>query len=499
MKMFSRSVLFLFSTLFSIVIFSGQATFAACHAVGTTSAGDGSGSSWANRMKNLPTNLVRGDTYYLADGQYGKYTFDTPNSGTSTITIKKAQSYDYGRSSDGCSNDISAGWNAGTMGSGQAVWDEFYGGTDTPQPGYLILDGNGRPGAAGVPGCGISPSTKTSASDCGLKIAASQGQDSDFDIGLNNNDGQHRSPNWTFRYFEIQGGGDANNGAYSEEEIRCRGGCDNFVVDHSYFHDTGCDFFKIPWTTSFIVQNSYIKQNISSATCHGQLWYTEVAASGVDFHSNIIQDIQGTGIWVCLTGCQANNWNIYNNVIWRPQGDNRPGPSNGIFSCINPGNKCTNLRFIGNDVVNYTADYAGALGTHCDGNPDTFVWQNNLFYGITPGDRIDFQTCGGSLTESNNVYLNSGTPKSGTNSSDIVVPTGAPNPFVNWTAGNFRLASQIADVSNGMTLAAPFNVDAAGSQRPGSDGVWDRGAFELTSGSAPPTPGTPTNLTGIVR
>src|SRR5882757_10965028 len=171
MKMFSRIVLF----LFSIAMFSGQAVFAACHAVGTTSAGDGSGSSWANRMNNLPTRLIRGDTYYLADGGYGTYTFDTPNYGTATITIKKAQSYDYGRASDGCSNDISAGWNAGTMGSGQAVWDEFYGGTNTPQPGYLILDGNGRPAAPGVPGCGVSPSTKTSASDCGLKIIASQG------------------------------------------------------------------------------------------------------------------------------------------------------------------------------------------------------------------------------------------------------------------------------------------------------------------------------------
>jgi hypothetical protein len=51
-----------------------------------------------------------------------------------------------------------------------------------------------------------------------------------------------------------------------------------------------------------------------------------------------------------------------------------------------------------------------------------------------------------------------------------------------------------------MTLAAPFNVDAAGSPRPGSDGVWDRGVFEFTSGGAPPpVPGTPTNLTGSVH
>jgi hypothetical protein len=467
-------------------------SYAACHAVGPTAAGDGSGSSWANRMNNLPSTLVRGDTYYLADGNYGKYTFTTPNSGTTRITIKKAQAYDYGRASDGCSNDISAGWNAASMGSGQANWSEFYGGTATPQPGYLTLDGNGK---GNVTGCGIAPSAKAAASDCGLKITASIGQDSDFDIGLNNNDGQHRTPSWTIRNFEIQGGGDANNGEWSEEEIRCRGGCDNFVVDHVYFHDTGCDFFKIPWTTSFVVQNSYIKQNISSATCHGQLWYSEVQISNVDFHSNIIQDIQGTGIWVCLTGCLATNVSIYNNVIWRPSNSNRPGTSNGIFSCINPGNQCTNWSFIGNDVINYTADYSGALGTHCDGNPDTFIWENNLFYGITPGDRIGFQTCGGTLTESHNTYLNSGTPLSGTSSTDVIVASGAPNPFVDWPNGNFNLASQNSNWTNGLSLGSPYNVDFLGNSRPGPDGAWDRGAYEYTTA----VPAPPSGLTGVVH
>jgi hypothetical protein len=159
--------------------------------------------------------------------------------------------------------------------------------------------------------------------------------------------------------------------------------------------------------------------------------------SNVDFHNNVIQDIQGAGLWVCLTGCQASNFSIYNNVIWRPSGSNRPGPSNGILSCINPRSRCTNWSFIGNDVINYTADYSGALGTHCDGNPSTFTWQNNLFYGITPAERIDFQTCGGSLAEGNNSYLNSGTPKSGTNSSDIV---GRPEPPVPLRTGPIRFS-----------------------------------------------------------
>jgi hypothetical protein len=479
--------------LFLLFVMAEATSFATCHAVGTAGTGNGSGSSWANQMKGLPSTLVRGDTYYLADGSYGTYTFNTPNSGSTIITIKKAQSYNYGRTTDGCPNDISAGWSAATMGSGQAVWSEFYGGTSTPQPGYLTLDGNGQ--STGI-GCGQAPSQNKAASDCGLRVSINTiGQDSGFDIGANNNDGQHRTPNWTLRYFEIQGGGDQNNGAQSEEEIRCRGACDDFVVQNSYMHLSGCDFFKVPWTTSFVVEGTYINQNISSATCHGQLWYSEVEASGVDFHGNIIQDIQGTGMWVCLTGCQASGWTVYNNVIFRPQGDSRPGVSNGIFACINPGNQCTNMSFIGNDVVNYTADYAGALGVHCDGNPDTYTWENNLFYGITPSDRIDFQLCGGSLTESSNAYINSGTPQSGTSSSDIIVASGGPNPFVNWTGGNFNLASQNADWSGGKVLSSPYNTDAAGNARPGPDGVWDRGAYEYTTA----VPAAPTKLTGVVK
>jgi hypothetical protein len=484
---------FLFLVL--ILMLSGTALegFAACHAVSPTGAGSKSGASWSNAMAQLPSTLVRGDTYYMADGNYASYNFNTPNSGTTTITVKKAQSYDFGRTSDGCPNDISAGWDAATMGNSQAVWPEIFGGTKPPQPGFFVLDGNGQ--STGV-GCGKAPSQNLPASDCGLAVIITCcGQDSGFDIGQNNNPGNQRSSNWTFKHFEIQGGGDADNGAESQEEIRCRGGCDNFVVQNSFFHETGCDFFKIPWTTSFIVENTYIRQNMSSATCHGQLWYTEVTASGVDFHSNIIQDIQGTGIWVCLTGCQASGWTIYNNVIWRPMGDTRPGTANGIFSCINPGNQCTNMSFIGNSIVNYTADYAGALGLHCDGNANTFTWQNNLFYGITPSDRIDFQLCGGSLTEDHNAYLNSGTPLSGTSSTDIVIPTGAPNPFVNWTNVNFNLASQNADWSKGGALPSPYNVDAAGNPRPGSDGVWDRGAYQYAGTGQTPAP--PTNVQGM--
>jgi len=58
----------------------------------------------------------RGDTWYLKDGSYGGRTFNTANSGTTTITILKAIGAT-GQSGHG----TDTGWNQSTMGSSQAA------------------------------------------------------------------------------------------------------------------------------------------------------------------------------------------------------------------------------------------------------------------------------------------------------------------------------------------------------------------------------------------
>src|SRR5277367_3178033 len=108
--------------IFAIVILV-RPVLGACHAVSPNGSGSKTGADWNDAYAGLPSTLVRGDIYYLADGNYGNnLSVTTAASGTTTITLKKAQSYDYGRSSEGCSNDISAGWNASTMGASQAAW-----------------------------------------------------------------------------------------------------------------------------------------------------------------------------------------------------------------------------------------------------------------------------------------------------------------------------------------------------------------------------------------
>src|SRR5574337_72794 len=85
---------------------------AANHYVRAGAAGNNSGSDWTNAYSTLPSTLTRGDTYYVADGSYGSYTFKTAASGSTRIYVKKAIASDHG---------TDAGWLS-SYGDGQAVF-----------------------------------------------------------------------------------------------------------------------------------------------------------------------------------------------------------------------------------------------------------------------------------------------------------------------------------------------------------------------------------------
>jgi hypothetical protein len=95
-----------------IQCFLVSAAHAASKYVRAGAIGNGSGADWANAYPTLPSTLVRGDTYYIADGNYGGYTFNTPTSGQQYIYIKKASGGDHG-------TDV--GWNS-SFGDGQVVF-----------------------------------------------------------------------------------------------------------------------------------------------------------------------------------------------------------------------------------------------------------------------------------------------------------------------------------------------------------------------------------------
>ncbi len=491
----------LFLALFAVLVASAAPSFATCHAVGPASSGNGSGSDWNDVMK-LPTAPVRGDTYYLKDGSYGSYSPTTATSGTTPITVKKAQSYDYGRTSDGCPNDISAGWNVSTMGGSQAVFSGAGGALSTSGSiGYYIFDGNGQTTSAG---CGVSPAVNAAASDCGIKIMASSSAAMTYGvIWINGNydNGASRAYGWTLRYLEVVGAGSAGNslGNSNEHTFYCRNGCNNLLFEHNYVHDSSCDFIDEPFGDTSTYNLNHFKTNYSSSNCHGQYFLGDgTPMSNYTFSNNLIQDVQGTAIWSILNGGQASNFNVYNNVIFGTSGARLYDTSNGILAVINSGSVMKGFHFYGNSSVNASPDYNGSNGVRVENSGSTITWQNNLFYsGLSQqsGSPLSYNVASGStITLGYNSYLNYGSPgTSGT--ADVVVTSGAPNPFVNWTSYNFDLASQNADWNNGVTLSSPFNEDMGGNSRPGSDASWDRGAYEYGTAQAQ-APNPPTGLVG---
>src|SRR5688572_7568629 len=127
---FTISRALLGSIFFIIILGMASAEAQSTFYVRAGATGLGNGSDWNNAFGSLPATLVRGATYYIADGNYSRYTFDDPVSGTQVITIKKATVADHG---------TSTGWQ-NTFGDGTAVF--------TPgiqfQSSYYVFDGQTR-------------------------------------------------------------------------------------------------------------------------------------------------------------------------------------------------------------------------------------------------------------------------------------------------------------------------------------------------------------------
>src|SRR5271166_2850 len=84
--------LVLFVILSGMVFASGLPAEAANHYIRSGASGSGTGADWTYACKGFSGacavgSLVRGDTYYVGAGSYPGITFNTPDSGTSLISI----------------------------------------------------------------------------------------------------------------------------------------------------------------------------------------------------------------------------------------------------------------------------------------------------------------------------------------------------------------------------------------------------------------------------
>jgi hypothetical protein len=473
---------FLNAVLVVLALFlsASSSAFAGCVTVSPSGSGSKTGADWNNALAGIPSSLVRGDIYYLADGSYPGYTISQGTSGTSTIEFRKAQSFD---------NCTSTGWNTGTMGSAQAIFT----GTMNIQTSYLIFNGNGKltdPGCGGALGSSNSITAGTpTPSDCGISL---------------NNFGRSNSimlyiqsgSNLTFKYMEIEGSG--NNTGDQHEVFGPVSGATNNSFNHLYLHYAGCVFMQDLGSNTTVDHSYFWGTEVNGGSeCHGQAEFEIGGTNNGVRSNNVYRDITGTAIWTFAASVGHNDsWTFYNNVVFwsSPKLSFNPGLSDAALDCIN-GNLCTNFTFVQNTIANC---YSGAV-FGCEGGIGfadgasgcSALVENNLWYGNS--GQVALTKCSSmSLTEDYNSFVNSDGFSGG--SHDVSASSGAADPFMSWPSNsvNFNLVSDNSDWNSRLSLGAPYTLDVNGNTF-----TSDRGAYQFMGSNGAPAP--PTGLAASVQ
>ncbi|WP_029001910.1 hypothetical protein [Azohydromonas australica] len=417
--------------------------------------GRNDGSDWANAYTKLPATLKRGDTYYLAGGSYGNYVFDDANSGTATITIKKATEADHG---------TGTGWSP-TFGSTQAVFNNWQIYTD-----YYVFEGQTR-----------NSNWQTGAtSQYGIKVAGTR------PVRLDNGSGTG-GDYLTFRHIDFQGGG-RDTGA-GDDVIYGLSGNSYITFQNCALHDSDRTIFLMRgnWR-NLTVDHNYIARNTSTPAIHGEM-LSMTESTDVVWSNNVMEDIEGTAFIAGLNGGTVANWKIFGNVAvhsaaYAADTGRKPGHNYGVSGFVFVANDATNnntgnnFQVYNNTFVNLKGTWSGVVIQKGTGHEV----RNNIWYGSV---RTNNSFSG---TMSNNWYYN--TQADGDSSATKTVCASGCDVFSSIVSKDFRLKTPLG---GGMSLAAPYNVDMYGSTR-GKDGTWDRGAFEFSVGGTVATVQPPTNL-----
>ena len=386
--------------------------------VRSDASGAETGTDWDSAFKNLPSTLIRGDTYYIADGSYSSYTFNDSASGTTEITIKKAISTDHG---------TDTGWDS-SYGDGTATFS----GTLSFTTPYWILNGQTR----GSDWKG----------DYGFKIDTGQAKGISITTG--------GTTNITVQYTEIDGVGNSDSGTANDLIYITQSG-NNFTIQYSYLHDSARVPFLFRNVTNGLIEYCYIARNESTPGEHSEGISADNGTDNWIVRHNIWEDIEGTGIIIFV----GDAWEIYGNVFFETGIADGLGGNGAIGTWA--GYAVTNTKVYNNTFVDLTGHNTAVwFSTGASGN----VAYNNLWYGSSA---INFAQ----VTHDYNVF--EGTEGEG--NEQII----SSDPFTGYLSDDFHLS---AATDNGKhDLGSPYNIDMDGKTR-GEDGTWDRGAFEYSAG-----------------
>lgn len=455
----------LFLTLLLMMPFLGAvAAEAANHYVRAGASGSANGNDWTNAYTTLPATLTRGDTYYIADGVYGGYTFDDPVSGTTVITIKKATISNHG---------TDTGWS-NTFGDGQAVFGSKW----SIQTSNWVFDGAVR-----------DESNWFNASAYGFSV----GNNTEESQILIQNYGK-APDNVTIQYVYLPGWAAALPSitraiyAVRVDDLDGRSESTGLIFRRMYVSGSNNVWF-LRTTRGALLEYSASDGVKSNGANHGEIVNAYFSTFNATIRYNIFRnaylDSGGTAlIAIAVNRSQAEKpqLDIYGNVFYNYLvGDGAIGFTG---NSVNGGN-CTNCRVYNNTFANSRTNMAIQFP---DGSGNSM--SNNIFMNF-PGTPIcDIGSAG---TVSSNAFgPGSGGSCGGTNA-QVGLPTSL---FVDFAGGNFRLKS---NTNSGVTLPTPYDRDMLNAPR--VSGAWSRGAFQAGAGdTAPPpaplvSPPAPTGLT----
>lgn len=402
-------------------------------------SGAANGADWSNAYINLPATLARGDTYYVADGNYGGRTFGTAVSGSTLITIKKATVADHG---------TSTGWSD-TYGDGQAVWTGW-----SITTSYWLIDGQVGGGYTSGWTTGLGFKVYNPSFTNGAHLIDSGGSPGVTDVAI--------------RHTEITFGTHADTGVYGTG-IYFASGSTRLSFQYCAMHNIPGDIAQMRSANDLLVEQCYFSDNLSVPAKHGDVWEHDGNALNQTFRYNWFKDCVGSYAISDQSGAgNPTNVFVYGNIFsWTAGG----GFSNGILGTDTSGGPIVNGSFHNNTVF---AMNSGQL-IYCNGGSSVTAY-NNIIYGTSGG--------GGSFgwvgvtSHDYNAFRYAGVQ------SEANIQNFVSNPFLDTASGNFLL---IANTQAGLNLGSPYNVDMKGSFRT----FWTRGAFEYSTALKP---ASPTNL-----
>jgi hypothetical protein len=235
-----------------------------------------------------------------------------------------------------------------------------------------------------------------------------------------------------------------------------RGG-ERWLIEHNFIDDVcGCSLYDVDWHCEHLV-------------VHG--------ADDVTIRYNVMLAGRSTGILVNNDG-ESSGWKVYGNIF-----DNEGG--SGILSVAADSADHSDSFVIVHNV------FTGAGGTRLIMDNGNHVVFNNIFFDTSDATSLPAEHDYNYYTDVDSILCDMGFAAHENGESryptDCDRLDATADPFVGSASHDYRLAAPLegwpgADLCDGIlecTDADSYQIDMLGNVR-GADGVWDRGAIELS-------------------